>query len=979
MEGFLVLLVLAVLAVPVLLVVALASIGGLKRRVLELEETVGRLGADLAELEVATGRRAQDASATPREGMAQPAQAGTSAPSQPHPQPRPHPEQRAEPWEQVSPGPDAVAAAAARAASPVQTEEPLDARGAQPADAANAATAANTLANASASVGVGIGSQPGVAGASATAAAGASLPPPLPPGASARTAPPAPGSTSASASGSIPTPPRRPPPGDGGGAFLRAVRRWFTVGNVPVKVGMLVLLAGVAALLRYASEQGWLQLPIELRLAGVSLAALAGLTFGWRQRDERPAFALALQGGAIGVLLLVVFAAFKLYGLVPAGAAFALSIVLVAGLGVLAVLQDSRTLAVLGILAGFLAPIWLSTGSGNHVALFSYYAVLNVAILAIAWVKSWRALNLLGFVFTWGIGLAWGVLAYTPENRTSTQPFLLLFFAFYLLLPILFARRRPASRRDLVDGCLLFGTPLIAFSLQAGLMDGARMPLAYCALALAALYAALAWLLRRGGRYVVLTQAYALLAVGFATLSVPLALSAQATASVFALEGAALVWLGLRQGRMLPQLAGAGLQLAAAVAFALGADEIYDMRPLANPAFMGMLLVALSGFASAWAYRAAGAPRIALAYYLWGLAWWCGNLHAEITGFVHGDVRIDALLAATAFTGWLAAEAYRLRPARALVLTSLVALAAGVPFALGQMDAHEHPFGGAGALAWLAYALLGARSLVCLRGGGDRTGDWAQFAWWMTWPLVLSLAATWLFRDQGFGEGWTLALAAVPWALLLVASIRWWPLLRMPRDGDFDRLRPVLQAVVALLLAVWWLATQFASGDPAPVAWVAVLNPLELLQVALLVMLARWLWSGQAKAFEGARVGLLSGAGFMLVTALTLRSVHHWGGVPWDGTMFDYTLAQASLTVVWSVLGVIGWISGSRRGQRTLWLAGAVLMGVVLAKLVLVDRTHLGDLLGIGSFIAYGLLCMLVGYFAPAPPRAAVAGDGAAA
>src|SRR5690606_40904750 len=293
----------------------------------------------------------------------------------------------------------------------------------------------------------------------------------------------------------------------------------------------------------------------------------------------------------------------------------------------------------------------------------------------IAWVKSWRALNLLGFVFTWGIGIAWGVLAYTPESRDSTQPFLVLFFAFHLLLPILYARRRPPSRRDLIDGCLLFGTPLIAFSLQAGLMDGARMPLAYCALGLSALYALLAWLLRRREGYVLLSQAHALLAVGFATLSVPLALSAQATASVFALEGAALVWLGLRQGRTLPQLAGAGLQLAAAVAYALGADAMTDLQPLANPAFMGMLLIALSGFASAWACRAAGEVRIALAYYLWGLAWWCGNLHAEITGFVHGDARIDAQLAATVFTGWLAAEAYRLWAARPPVLPCLTDLA----------------------------------------------------------------------------------------------------------------------------------------------------------------------------------------------------------------------------------------------------------------------------------------------------------------
>ena len=85
--------------------------------------------------------------------------------------------------------------------------------------------------------------------------------------------------------------------------------------------------------------------------------------------------------------------------------------------------------------------------------------------------------------------------------------------------------------------------------------------------------------------------------------------------------------------------------------------------------------------------------------------------------------------------------------------------------------------------------------------------------------------------------------------------------------------------------------------------------------------------------------------------------------------MLSSSLAQTSLTVVWSVLGVIGWVLGSRRGQRMLWLAGAVLMGVVLAKLVLVDRQNLGDMLGIGSFIAYGLLCTVVGYLAPAPPR----------
>ncbi len=75
--------------------------------------------------------------------------------------------------------------------------------------------------------------------------------------------------------------------------------------------------------------------------------------------------------------------------------------------------------------------------------------------------------------------------------------------------------------------------------------------------------------------------------------------------------------------------------------------------------------------------------------------------------------------------------------------------------------------------------------------------------------------------------------------------------------------------------------------------------------------------------------------------------MHQLGGLPWDASLWSSMLAQTSLTVVWSVLGVVGWVAGSRRGSRALWMGGAVLMGVVLAKLLLVDRAHLGSVLGI--------------------------------
>ena len=902
LAGILVLLGLVVLAVPVLLVMALVSISGLKRRVGDLEEEVrGLRTAPLPQPAAIPGRERMDNDAPPAQGI---------------------------PAEAPGVGEPTLAELTRRAS--VQAPAITITQGEVPDP---------TLA--------------------------APLPPPLPPVQRIPAAPPR---------ASAPRPPSTP---DVFTVASRAIKRWFTVGNVPVKIGMLVLLAGVAALLKYAVDQGMFTLPIELRLAGISAAALAGLVFGWRQREHKRAFALALQGGAIGVLLLTVFAAFKLYGLLEAAPAFGISVVLIAGMGVLAVLQDSKTLAVLGILAGFMAPIWLSTGSGNHVALFTYYAVLNAAILAIAWFRPWRVLNLLGFVFTFGIGTLWGVLKYDATKLASTEPFLLLFLAFYLLIPILYARKQPASRGDLIDGCLVFGTPLVVFSLQAALLmpgaDSPRMPLALFALGLGALYAMLAKLFIHRQRYAALGTSYALLAVGFATLAVPLALSARATASVFALEGAALAWLGLRQQRCLPQLTGAGLQLAAAAALVIGASQYWpDEQAIANPTFMGALLIALAGFASAWAYRREGRSQPALAYYLWGLAWWCGTALNEIGDFIARDTRADVVLAFAAVTGWLAAEAHRRNPAPALALTTLGGFVAAIPLALMQMDAHQQPFAGYGLWAWLVFAVLGIRSLLCLRASEDRFAGWAQFAWWLVWPSVTSLLFSWLAERFELAQGWQAALLALPWLAAVTLSMFRWPWLAAPQGDRFDPYRTGLQTVYFTVLGLWWLVALFLPGDSAPLPWLPVLNPMELAQLALLALAAHWLWSDHSPQWlHNLRIFKMSAAGFLMVTFVTLRAVHHWGGVEWNAGMLSTSLAQTSLTVVWSVLGVLGWVIGSRRGQRGLWLAGAVLMGVVLAKLVFVDRQHLGNLLGIGSFIAYGLLCTLVGYFAPAPPRTA--------
>ncbi len=781
--------------------------------------------------------------------------------------------------------------------------------------------------------------------------------------------PPAPAVAPRAAPPARPPQPARPPAPARESTLDHAfdvIKRWFTEGNVPVKVGMLVLFAGIAALLKYAADEGWFTLPIELRLAGVGLAAIAALAFGWRQREARRAFALSLQGGAIGVLLLTVFAAFRLYSLMPAGAAFALMLVLVAGVGVLAVLQDALALAVLGILAGFAAPILLSTGSGNHVVLFSYYALLNLAIFAIAWVRPWRALNLLGFFFTFAIGTAWGVLRYRPEWFASTEPFLLLYFALYLAIPILHALRREPTRRDAIDGTLVFANPLLAFALQAALLDGERMPLAGSALGLGVVYLGLAALLVRRAR--VLGESFAVLAVGFATLAIPLALSARATGCVFALEGAALIWLGLRQARRLPQWTGLLLQGLAAGAFVIAFDRPGDAGPLfLNARFAAAILISGSALVSAWLFLRAGAGKgRATMLYLWGLAWWCAAVLVDIERFVTPGLRAEAVLAAAALTAWLIAEAERVWRQAALAWTCAIAMTLGVPLTLA-IALGADAFAGRGLLAYVAFAVFGARALACLRDSPGAATAAAHLGWLWTWTAALALALREFADNAGLATGWQFALVALPILIALALALRAPTAISPPLAQRFGEWRGVLLGGQALVLALLCLGGLFLAGSSAPLPFVPVLNPLELTKLAILVAFAAWLRDRDAPA--GLRPLLLAAGGFVLVTVATLRAVHHLGGIAWDDRIISATISQTALAVVWSVLGVVGWVIGSRRGNRSLWLAGALLMAVVLAKLLLIDRQHLGNLFGIASFIAYGLLCTLIGYLAPAPPR----------
>jgi uncharacterized membrane protein len=322
-------------------------------------------------------------------------------------------------------------------------------------------------------------------------------------------------------------------------------------------------------------------------------------------------------------------------------------------------------------------------------------------------------------------------------------------------------------------------------------------------------------------------------------------------------------------------------------------------------------------------------------------------------------------------TALLAAIAWSRLKGKALAWTAAVALTLCLIQTYGYALDNLRPWEPGPLAAFAVLAIGGFLVLRLLRDAPTAAIGVAHASWIWTWTSALALAGWQLAGDNALGDGWRDALMLLPllatWALAVFRP-QW---IAVPLRGQFAGWCKPLCTSQAVAAGLAWLLLLFSPGSAAPMAWLPIANPLELL------VAGRWLVELAPAQWSRSRGLLLTLGGFLFATSATLRGVHQLGGLSWDATLWSSMLAQTSLTIVWSVLGVVSWILGSRRGSRPLWLGGAVLMGVVLAKLLLVDRTHLGSVLGIVSFIAYGLLCTVIGYLAPAPPRHAGAAGSA--
>ena len=787
--------------------------------------------------------------------------------------------------------------------------------------------------------------------------------------------------------------------------------RWLASGNWPASVGVLVSLVGAGTLLTEAAGRDLLASSIETRLAAVAAGAAVLLVIGWVQRRNRPAFGLSLQGGGIALLHVAVFAGYPVHGVIGAAPAAVAVIAVTATAVVLSVVQDSRALAVLATVGGFLAPVLTYTSSDDHVLLFGFYAILSAAIVAVAWFKAWPELNLLGLVSTFAIAAWWLLARFDPDDWMAVQPLIAVLVLLYMSIPAISARRGAPETHEMWMHPLVFGMPFIGLGVQQLLVGHVDYALAVSALVLALVLGGLLAIVRGlGTESRELTATYAGLATVFVAIAVPLALDGSYGATVWAAQGALLVWIGCRRGRLLAIVGGGVLQALAGAWFAVGLPESLpygpDVRAVANEYLLAAAVLAVAALVSGWRMYLAS-QRIdvhsAVGWLVlgWGTAWWLTGGLVEIGSQIPEHWLPASLAFVVVSSGAAVAAAGPLRWPRLDALGLLIppALVAALVASLSTQD---HPLDHFGWAAWpvsmavfygclrpreQALGTLASRWHAALRGDPPASGaargpvplaaGLHAAGFWMV-AVIAGMEVRWQIVQVAEGV-WPLAVTTAAAMLLAgapMAARRW---LAWPFDTHYRTYTLACSGPLLIVLAVVVLgAAAFSDGDPPPLLYLPVANPLGVLVGMQLAVLLAWRrqaeqqWDHPFQGLVDARWSpTLFVLGLILATAEAARTVHHWLDVPWDlESLWESAELQTSLSILWAVIALSGMVAGVRMARRPVWVAGTSWMAVVVAKLFVVDLRNLTALGRVVSFIVVGVLLLIVGYLAPVPPAA---------
>jgi uncharacterized membrane protein len=272
---------------------------------------------------------------------------------------------------------------------------------------------------------------------------------------------------------------------------------------------------------------------------------------------------------------------------------FAAMIIVTASTCALAIAQNAEVIAIFAIAGGFATPALLSTGENHEIVLFSYLAVLDLAIIGLTAIKPWRRIGILGFIGTLVYYISWYNTFYDRAQLTPTLIFATLFFAIFGAAPLLLLRQ---GEDRTIPLALAFGNGVTYF-LQGYVMLIAvsSTQTAWFALLLAAVYLLLIRLTPATSDTAAadsLRMMHLALAIGLITVAIPIRLEGHSITIGWLVESAALLWVA---GRMKSALLNAFA--LAAVVLGVGRLLLWDNFTPATLLFnerMGIYVIAIA-------------------------------------------------------------------------------------------------------------------------------------------------------------------------------------------------------------------------------------------------------------------------------------------------------------------------------------------------------------------------------------------------
>ena len=169
--------------------------------------------------------------------------------------------------------------------------------------------------------------------------------------------------------------------------------------NLIMKLGILIVLIGVAIGGKYALEHQLISPAMRMIMGVVFGAALQGVAI--KLKKDYKKLSAVLASGSMATLYFMTFFSYHLYGLIPMPVAFVLMMLITVATVWQACTYDMEIIAIIGLVAAYVIPFALSTGEGSPWALFSYLSIINAGVMFISVKRYWRILFVSAFLSSW--------------------------------------------------------------------------------------------------------------------------------------------------------------------------------------------------------------------------------------------------------------------------------------------------------------------------------------------------------------------------------------------------------------------------------------------------------------------------------------------------------------------------------------------------------------------------------------------------